>query len=275
MSVANGFVNVQFLNAAFVDMTKHWICNVGSMHNVLERTLFVALDLAALDALRHFESSLNVVLVHFGDDKNERGHGELVFAQASYFRTIEWRTSMIDRLLRRNVSLFLTEADSAWLRNAFDDIDVLNVSHDIVVLDDAYVRNGNVERRRVTGGFLYLRPTRATKALWREVARQQRVAVNKKRYLPGASSMADVGANEQPILTAVSNRMVAEGALRMRWLDVDKYRSGRWYLHAATATHQEDAAVQLFNWKKGIAGKAARAKLHNHYYLDSTGQCIV
>ena len=47
-----GFVNLQFLNAGFVEMTRSWICNVRAIPGVLRATVFIATDDVAFRALR-------------------------------------------------------------------------------------------------------------------------------------------------------------------------------------------------------------------------------
>ena len=61
----HSFVQLMFVNSGYIEMTKNWLCNVRGIKQgvVAQRTLIVATDRGAFNALSAFRSSATIVYV--------------------------------------------------------------------------------------------------------------------------------------------------------------------------------------------------------------------
>ena len=135
ISLHSGFVNIQFFNAGFLNMTKSWICNVRSLNGVLPATLFVASDLLSYNALLDFKfANVNVIYE-------------------------DYRTPVLN-LLENNINVWSTEADAVWYASPFDEMDPIV---------EMYIANNNPKNPQVSVGMIYLKATEDVIQLWKKL----------------------------------------------------------------------------------------------------------
>ena len=269
---AAGFVNVQFLSAAFVEMTKSWVCNVRLLDaDVLNKTVFLATDDAAYHGLKAFDPSLNVCRQVFGSVKRSRK--EMYYGREEYFSLMLWRSELLMRILERGVSFLLTEADAVWLDSPFDVIGIPRSKHDIVVMDDQMEKRR--KRKLPNGGFLFLKATSPTIVAWKEVVKLQReeMSVFARRRLGHKGSHFR---NEQVFQKQVFESMALAGNLSLYWLPMKKFASGKFYTSLLNSTKlpRNLPYVILNNFITGVEQKVKRAKQFNHWFLSPEKTCI-
>ena len=246
----HGFVNVQFLNRGYVEMTKSWICNVQSFPGVLEKTMFIATDQYSYDTLLMFDPELNVVLERYETPK------DLKYGQYAYYDFMLFRTKLLLQLLKHDIVVWLTESDAVWLKDPSDV--VLHTKGDMVTMSDA-----PPPEKLLQGGFQLLRPTKPTLSVWTKLLAmfQKKMSGTKK-----GTEMNDSG-SEQLMLNSLIRK---EPNLKMQWLDWHLFAPGLYYRNKNKFSRP---MVILNNWIIGNAAKIARSKKWNHWYLDGNHKC--
>jgi hypothetical protein len=151
IQVEHGVVLLQLLNEGCVEMTNSWMCNVRRFHSVLPKT-FVITDQASYDALTSFDTALNVVLEPYDAPK------EMKYGQTAYYNFMLFRTSLIDKFLETEITLWLVESDAVWLKDPTSFL--LQTEGDMVTMSD-----DRPPKKLLQGGFQLLR-TNFTKHLW-------------------------------------------------------------------------------------------------------------
>lgn len=248
--ISHGFVNVQFLNAGYVEMTKSWICNVRSFKNVLNATLFLTTDHEAFDQLHRFDTNLNLVRILYSAPKN------MAYGQYSYRKYMLFRANTIVRLLQENVSVWLTESDAVWLKDPTDLVQ--NSTGDFVTMSD-----GLPPEKLLQGGFLFLRPTPRTLALWTRMRAEIKAKIETVQV---GMDMGGFGSDQLTLNTIIKK----EKDLHIHWLDPQKFVPGLYYKNPKAYVLP---VVVLNNWIIGNKAKKERAKKWGHWFLQQDGKC--
>jgi len=255
ISKRQGYILLQMFNGGFVAMTESWVCNVRQYNGVLDRTLFVATDRAAYEALTSFDTNLHVVL-----KKNEAPE-TLKFGSEEYFRFMLFRSNLIMELLERNVTTWMVESDATWLSDPAPM--VLGTGGDMVAMSDS----GSTISQMSNGGFQLLRPTRGMKKAWRMLLERQMKAM--KLYQdPNTKTNINTG-NEQHMMRTLRSELGDD--LKTGWLSPEKFVSGQYY---GSKNRPKSPIVILNNWIKGREQKIKRAKEWGHWYLEDDHTCI-
>ena len=163
----NGPIIVTFINSAWLSLAQNWVCSakkVGIVKNIF---------------LVSFEPR---VCSHFPDVKcYEHPHVTVrgtAFGKAAYGQLVTERTKVILRLLSCGQRLALVDADVTFLRDPMNYLEREIPNKDIVFQADS-VGVSFVDSvlplffNYVCGGFIYMKPTRATKQLWLSVLQYQ------------------------------------------------------------------------------------------------------
>ena len=238
ISLHSGFVNLQFFNAGFVNMTKSWICNVRSVNAVLPSTLFVATDFFSYNALLDFKyANVNVIYVDFRSPVN------MQYGQTTYYSFIQYRTEVILNLLENNINVWSTESDAIWFASPFDEMDPIV---------EMYVANNNPKYKEVSGGMIYLKATEDVIQLWKKLLVWRRENPDEQ---------------EQTYLT----ELVRETTALVQWLPDLEYISGLWFAFKEYRTGKEKIIQN--NFVVGNAAKVQRAKMYGWYFLQDDGTC--
>ena len=268
-----GFVNIQFLSDAYVEMTLSWICNVRQLEgDILGATVFVATDEQAFQRLKAFDAALH--LIPQGYDPNA-SNTELSYGRESYFAMMLWRSELLLDLLESSISIMLTESDAVWLRNPFSVIGLPHVEMDVIVMDDQMEER---QRRKLpNGGFLFLRSCNRTRQAWRQVVALQKeeMQVFKRRRL--GLKGGNYFRNEQVFEKKVFESLARTGQLSLQWLPIESFASGKFYAQLesnSSAFRLKMPCVILNNFIKGTDEKVLRAKRFNHWYLSQDMKCI-
>ena len=251
MQQRNGFVNFQFLNEGFIEMTKSWICNVRLFPSeILDKTLFVATDMGAYDALTSFNSSLRVVLEPYATPKDLR------YGQYAYYDFMLFRTKLLYRMLKQGITVWLTESDAVWVKDPTEI--VLKTNGDMVTASDRLP-----PAKLYSAGFQLLRPTKPTIKVWGKLVD---MFERKLRGTKQGTEMNDAG-SEQLMLDGLVRQ---EKNLTLQWLNPENFVCGLYYKHM---NDYRDPTVIQNNWIKGNGAKIKRAKEHEHWYVQH-GHCM-
>ena len=267
-----GVIFVQFLDANYVEMTKHWICNVRKLEgNILKRTLIIALDDRAYVELNAFAALLaekvNVVLAKTYEGETVDVEQEKVYGQVGYYMMMLRRTEMILSLLFANVDVLLVEADAVWFRNPLSQIVTLASQSDIALMDDDPPNNSP------QGGFMMIRANPATRDAFYEILLRQEEQL---RPYSAENRSHDIGeeGNEQYIEALVLKKKSRQGKVSVKWLPSSAFISGVYYSQRALR-EREGYSVILFNWIVGTSAKISRAKEHGHWHLhENRHSCV-
>lgn len=306
------FVGLVMLNAAFLEMTLHWLCHVRGMQRVLERTVLVCTDAACLDALRSHPAAaavgaivgipmdlrLHATRAHLG-----MRHSNSSFSQGLDWGTLDYHLLMLTRqlllkdLIQARVPFLLFETDSWWRKNAYD------------YLDRVLASNGGLQHQEHAGLHFDVRKLNATAApfdmlLYVDVPKPRKpnlIGVGGGFFLAvptdtacrlfsrwtqavlgsirESSSYKNAGVNptEQELLQQLLFEQ-AEG-VRSMLLPLDLFPSGQLYETVSSASAlramltKSDAVAIQFNYIIGSEGKIERAKRFGQWGLNADGTC--
>lgn len=254
----HGVVAIQMLNEGYITMTKSWICNAKSFPNVLDRTLFLATDQAAYDALTRWDGTLHVVHVNYTAPK------DMSYGQSTYFAYMLFRTRLLCHMLENRMTLWLIESDAVWLRDP--SAEVLATPGDMVVMSD---RDPPIQS--LQGGFQLLRPTETTRYLWNQLATQ--FAERLQKFQAGDAEQIGQGyGTEQQLMNDLIRTLPDH---HVTWLDPLHFCPGLYYIDAAYAATIVEPKVILNNFIIGNGAKIERAKQNGHWFLhdDKDGTC--
>ena len=246
-----GFVFVMYVDAAFLPMTRSWLCHTDTQ--VIEQTLFVTSTLLVSEGLNSSGARHVYSLGHF-----EQQTGS-AYGQKIYYETVFKRAHFILELLRDGITLWIIESDSVWFG---DPSPVLRNfrGQDVIAGQD-----GDLNDRIPEGGFLFLNSTSHTIVLWESL-------VNWQSKILGNSREAEIGdlGNEMlqlPHLLKSSN-------CTWSFFPVDSFVSGKWYSSSAMRKQSTPLVIQN-NWIVGLESKVKRAQSWGHWYLSPNGErCI-
>lgn len=254
--VQHGVVALQMLNEGYVSMTKSWICNAKSFPGVLDRTLFIATDQEAYDALTRWDGTLQVIHMNYTAPK------DMSYGQSTYFSFMLFRTRLICHLLTNDITLWLIEADAVWLRDP--SAEVLATPGDMVIMSDR-----GPPTQSLQGGFQLLRPNPSTRNVWTKLSTQ--FAERLEKFQAGDKEQIGQGyGTEQQLLDELIR---TEPDHQVTWLYPLHFCPGLYYIDSAYAATIIEPKVILNNFIIGNGAKVERAKQNGHWFLKDDETC--
>ena len=256
-------------NSAFVPFFLSWLCNTRLMQGVHAQTLILVTGRVgcATSTFRNFTATTHCL--SSGD--NEYNTDGFQYNTLGYWLTTLNRMEHILSLLEIGISVFVFEPDAIWALNALDDPTLLGGFEDIRSLNDA------ASARGIGFGWLLLRPTDSTKALFREAMRQFGAAVRRNMHLsmhddvniPGEQSYFNKLLDDREKFPSFSN-------INVTYFSRLKYPNGLWYKHLEFRKDVKRFGTPYVlnnNWVKGNDAKKERAMLWNHWFLEEDMSC--
>jgi len=242
---------LQYLDSAYLELTLNWICNVKPFHTVLPRTVFVAFDMQAYEALRKksLEESLLLVFEPY-QPRWSRREKDVQYGHSQYFNLMLYRTRMELMLLEAGVEFFLVESDATWHRDPAPLI--FDLPGDVVALNDAMYPGDFM----INHGFSSFRPRPRVLEFFRELEGEQ-----------GAGQRSGDEGNEQYIMQRLLADKYAD--LNVTYLDRNLFLNGKMYLSELGT----QPLVRHNNFLIGTKAKVERAKDAGFWYLDPKGIC--
>ena len=160
-------VIVTFVNTAWIDLARNWICSAENVG--LKKNLF----LIALqpNVCSHFQG----IPCYEHPSSNFQ---ETVMGEPEYQKLVIERTRLVLNLLSCGERILLADADTTFLRNPLDYLNTESKSNDIlfqadssgISLIDSFL---NKIFRYICGGFIYMKSNYATRHLWLSVLNYQ------------------------------------------------------------------------------------------------------
>ena len=238
-----GWVLLMLANAAYMELTRNWICNLKSLglEHLVHSTLFVALDEPTYAQLEGYHRVPWFIA----------GEEPLEYGTPPYYDLMHRRTALVLELLRHDIRVFLCEADQAWAGDVVQYVDERHAGADIVTYDDSINQRG----RLPCGGFLFLNPSPATLQLWQTLTERHAVE----------------GGNEQLLLRQILFEKPRQA--RVHFLPAHKFRNGR----PLQGKGPPMAAGTLFvhaNWMVGTLTKAASLRENALWYAGENDTCL-
>ena len=159
---------ITFVNSAWITLAKNWVCSAEKVG--LKEHLFLV----------SFESG---VCSSFKSDgvrcyEHTKVIPGTVFGEPDYQKLVIERTRLVLKLLNCGQRILMADADISFLQNPLDVLKDLTVKKDVVFQADSS-GVGFVDVwlhyvfRYICGGFIYMKPTAATKQLWLSVLKYQ------------------------------------------------------------------------------------------------------
>jgi FkbM family methyltransferase len=243
----DGFVFLMFLNDAYLEMTKSFICHQPTL---LKQTIFVTTSRQLTEQLQAWNPAITVLTRPYTTSKS------VSYGTYEYFRLTEERLQFQNELIQNGIHVFVIEADATW--NSLKIVDVIQHAfqeHDIVSADD--------DKTLISAGFLGIRSTDKTRTFF-----QQYVDTYSKKlesYRTRSGQIGDIG--EQHTMTPLLKKL----GIQVHWLSQCESANGKWYRQT-----NPDCPLPMViqnNWIVGNSAKIKRAKENKQWFLDEKGQC--
>ena len=242
-----GFVFLMFLNDAYLEMTKSFICHHPTL---LKQTIFLTTGSHLTEQLHAWNPDIFVHAQLYSNNK------KVSYGTYEYFRLTVERLQFQNELIQNGVNVFVIEADATW--NSLNIIEVIRnafMEHEIVSADDHF--------KLISAGFLGVRSTDKTRTFF-----QQYVDAYSKKLEPYRTRSGQIGdIGEQHTMTPLLKKL----GIQVHWLSQCESANGKWYRQT-----NPDCPLPMViqnNWIVGNSAKIKRAKENKQWFLDEKGQC--
>lgn len=243
-----GFVLLLFLNKAYLEMTKSFICH---QPDLLKQTIFVTTSSQLRKELKAWNPATLVFLQPYAVSKS------VYYGTYEYFKLTEERLKFQNNLIQDGINVFVIEADATW--NSLQILDIIQNAfkeHDIVSADD--------DNKLISAGFLGVRSTYKTRKFFKLY-----VDTYSKHLASFSGQTGHIGnVGEQHTMT----RLLKKLGVETYWLTQCESANGKWYLNKDLACPLP--MVIQNNWIKGNEAKISRAKENKQWFLDENGECL-
>jgi hypothetical protein len=258
----SGFVYLMFVNAAYTQFAKSWLCNIGRLSpSVLRSTFIVADSYITVRELAAVKANAN----YFVFATNRRN--AVSYGTYEYYRVVADRIMVQKTILEYGVNVMIIEADQTWLADISPIIaTAFSTQHSQIVAGDERSTVLGEERCHICGGF-YGISAKASNVFSRYVEKH---LTNMRQYenTTGIIDMID----DQTLLTA----FVTATNLSVFWFHKCEYATGQWYLSAKYRKSCPRPTVIHNNYVVGNSAKKDRAKARRHWFFDeSRNMCAI
>ena len=261
------FVMLLHLNAAYVEMTKSFLCNlnmVSSGTHFTAKLVLIASDPRAFEEINGFLKiePLHNLVGAFSPTvlRDFRGlNHNLDFGTKEYYRLTLFRLLLQNQLIQANYDVLIIEADAVWLSPHIHSIlqEAIMAPIDIISANDS----GGSADKLISAGFLLVKANARVKKFFNLYTRRYRTLLSKKQLM-----------GEQILMT----HMLQGGAeIYVKWLDECDFASGRWYSDQQYRKRCPAPKVIQNNWIMGNSKKKERSKSWGHWFLTRNGTCMI
>ena len=252
ISQSNGFVFLMFLNNAYLEMTKSWICKAQAIiPDVLKYTVFITTSDELSLELQTWNKDAQTFVQKYSVTK------PVSYGTYEYFRLTEERLRVQNNLIQQGVNVFVIESDAVW--NSKEIIDVIHSrlqSNIIVTADDG---NG-----QISAGFIGIRSTNDTRSFFQKSLDSYSATL--ANYKGRSGHIGHV--KEQKTITQTLNAL----HITIHRLTHCESANGQWYGRKPDPKCPLPMVIQN-NWIVGNANKIKRSKKWGHWYLNDEGLC--
>lgn len=256
VSIGFPYIHLMFLNHAYLNLTKSWICNIRMVgSDIFHQTIFVVSDEATAQELRNFEPRV-FAYVHLSDTN------DLSYGTFEYFSLTLERLKLQNELIQAGINIFLIEADAVWfstLSEYFSDaIEVDGVS--IISATDRSSKNP-----LISAGFIYF--SASLSHFFNEYTKKYARIVS--NFSGQKGRLDHIHAGEQHLMTS----MLRKAQKNVTWLDDCHFARGEWYQDVSYRIRCPHPKVIQNNYIIGNSDKVVRAEEWNHWFLSPDGTC--
>jgi hypothetical protein len=269
------FLIVMQASIGMVPMIKSWLCNTNTMKDVHKNTLIIV-DSLGYKAMQQFNTDATIVQ----DALPKILQGSWEYGTRGYWRTTQNRVAVIGDLLRAGITMLLVEPDATWIRNVYEQDDLVgNMQDDILGMSD--------DAGGVGFGFLRIKSNQVVQDLWTVVQTKVdnvmggKISEMKSTENPRSKNLPT---GEQVYFNQEWQRLKKKGVLKAHTLETCRYPNGKWYdggrggngANYRKLCSSHDLIVIQNNWMVGNDRKMLRAKRWDHWFLQNDGNtCIM
>jgi hypothetical protein len=249
-----GLTLLMYLNDAYLELTKNWICNLQKLDDqgisILQKTVFITSTDTANAGLKRFSSSLNVFTITYPVTYS------VSYGTYEYYRLTVERLNLQNILIQEGSNIMIVEADAQW--NSVSIVDTIFAElkeYDIVSANDMQ----EVDKLdQINAGFLAIRSTMITRTFFQIYVDEYTHTLNQHYDTDGF--IGQVG--EQHYMTPLLQKY----KLKVKWLTPCEVANGQWYIYGARKDCPLPTVI-LNNYIIGNAEKKARALNFQHWHL--------
>ena len=260
-----GFVYVMFLNAAFSEMTKSWICNMRRVaESVLEHTIFISSDIQTTRKMMSFKPNLKIFT------RTSELKEAVSFGSYAYYSVVLERLVLQNKLLQEGINIQIIEADQFWKRDITSVLQSSFSAHDIVAGQEGPFPQTTETVSRICGGFQGFVSTNRTRPFFDSYIRKYSKTLE-DRQVERATKTLNGHEDDQAALT----RLALEAGFHIEYLDRCAYANGLWFQEKGYAEYCKIPTVIHNGYIVGNDAKVLRAKQTGHWYITDEGdRCL-
>ena len=255
-----GFAYLMFINHAYINLAKSWICNVLLVQeSALRETIIITPDYDIARQIRELNKALHVFV--FESNATEAGS----FGTFSYHRTVHERMRLQNLLIQRGINIMIIEADQVWLRPITKQLQPLFQRFDLLASDELH--HSSPRQKYVCAGFYGISSTNRTRGFFESYFTQHTAQIN---FFQTTRNISDF-TNDQVLLS----QLLPASGLKVKWFDKCMYSNGMWYNSSSLRDEcQGQLALLHNNYIVGNLQKIERAKKWKHWFLSSSDKCM-
>jgi len=263
MSQESGFVYLMFLNFAFLDLAKSWICNTKSLGlDTHKQTIFITSNYITTRNLLTFDPGIYIFT--FPSFWGEAAS----FGSYAYYNVVLDRMKVQNTLIQNGVSIFIIEADQVWLGDPLPNIREGFQNGDLVVVHEGMYG----KLKQFCGGFYGVKSTEKIRTFFEKYLFDYARSLH---AYDGRDPPIGVFHDDQIVLTEKAH----EEEIMFDFLENCTYVTGLWYLKKSSVQSDEvcptsEVKVVHNNYIIGTEAKVDRAKQFDHWFLNSKGMCL-
>lgn len=253
-------VLVTLINNAYLPFVYSWLCNTIYM-NIHEQILFITTDGQSKIRLNKDWPRVNVVSLPEETALNDNQ----AYSKVGYVKLMVKRTEILNSLLINNIEILLFEVDCLWISNPINDCRRRAMTNDVIVTCIAQMPSA------IAGGFIYMKPTTATKKLWKRLTEKMRILGKEIKQKDPKKHVSESKNDQIFFMQLIQNRYAN---IKYHVLPWDFYPDGKWYTNIKNKQLKRPVIINN-NWVIGNEKKIKRAKKWGHWFVDENFKCLM
>lgn len=249
----NGFMYVMFVNRAYSQMARSWLCNILFLNpDVLRSTFIIADSFATVRELSSVRVTANYFVFETGRENDAS------FGTYNYYRVVMDRIMAEKVILNYGANIMIIEADQTWFSDLGPTIrSAFSTQADLIAGDERSIALGE-EKSYICGGFYGI--AASASGFFNNYVETH---LKHLEFYENTTGVIDL-INDQALLTTLAK----EAKLKVFWFDKCDFATGKWFSSEKYRRACPRPKLIHNNYLVGNQVKIQRAKEYNHWFFN-------